>query len=202
MQHKATGHKHLSRNRTAPRTAAVPFLPMPKNSVISTGATDSITVRCAVERPPHFAVASRQSHRKAWGSTIALTLLLLTPTLTQAQWTIQESHTTANLRGIAHRRQRRRLGLRHRGHRPPHRRRRLPLADLRHPAREPNTSTSAASRPSTPTPPSSCPPAKATSPASTKPPTAANPGNSSSPTPTTTASGTRFSLPTRISSRR
>jgi photosystem II stability/assembly factor-like uncharacterized protein len=44
--------------------------------------------------------ATHHESRRAW-STIALALLLLTPTLTRAQWDIQDSHTTASLRGIA-----------------------------------------------------------------------------------------------------
>jgi len=47
-----------------------------------------------------------------------------------------------------------------------------------------NSSTSAASKPSTQTRPSSCPAAKASSPASTKPPMLAAHGSSSSPIPT------------------
>ncbi len=41
-----------------------------------------------------------QLHRKGW-ERITLALLLLNPALTRAQWDIQDSHTTASLRGIA-----------------------------------------------------------------------------------------------------
>ena len=58
------------------------------------------SLACPKARVPH----SLQPHRKGWerlSLPIALALLFLTPALTQAQWDIQDSHTTASLRGIA-----------------------------------------------------------------------------------------------------
>ena len=120
-------------------------------------------------------------------------LLCILASPIRAQWDLQDSHTTASLRGIhnvgggvawASGTNGAVLRTEDGGY--------LWQSCARLP--KPNTSTSMAYRPSTRTPPSSCPQAKETSPASTKPLTAANPGNSSSPTQTKTAFGTRLGL--------
>ena len=117
-------------------------------------------------------------------------LLVTTAPFGKAQWQLHDAHTTADLRGIHT------SATEWRGPPAPTApccgRKTAAICGKRAPSRPAQrNSTSAASRPSTPTPPSSCPAAKATSPASTKPPTAATRGSSSSPTPTKTASGTR-----------
>ncbi len=92
MHHKTTRHKyrvpHLRGGFIAAKVGN-----RAKRDPLSSSA-------CSKAWVPH----PLQLHRKGWeriSLLIALALLLLTPTLTRAQWDIQDSHTTASLRGIA-----------------------------------------------------------------------------------------------------